>query len=131
MRDLEKAREWQKRAKSNIAFAKISTISQEILYEDLCYNAQQAIEKALKALCIAHEIIFPRTYDIAYLMELLDVKGITMPVKLESARILTDYAVETRYPGDYEPVDEMDYLKAVKIAEEIVDWVKNEIDTLI
>ncbi len=41
MRTLDKARDWLERAKSNLAFARAGTISQEILYEDLCYNAQQ------------------------------------------------------------------------------------------
>ena len=30
---------------------------------------------------------------------------------------LPDYAVETRYPGDYEPMNEADYADALEIAE--------------
>jgi len=36
----------------------------------------------------------------------LEKGGVKVPENLQNAKILTDYAVETRYPGDYEPVDE-------------------------
>jgi len=36
--------------------------------------------------------------------------------------------VETRYPGDYEPVDKEDLRKAIEIAKEVLKWVKKEMD---
>jgi len=41
--------------------------------------------------------------------------------------VLTAYAVETRYPGDYAPVSEDDYIKAVEAAEKVVKWVEERI----
>ncbi len=99
-----------------MARAKAGRVSADILYEDLCYDAQQAVEKAMKSVCILHEIVFPKTHDIAYLIKLLEKGNVEVPKELQNAKILTSYAVETRYPEDYEPVDEDDYLKAVKIA---------------
>jgi HEPN domain-containing protein len=40
---------------------------------------------------------------------------------------LTGYAVESRYPGDYEPVDETEYIKSVEIAENVLKWVESKI----
>ena len=37
MKNLDKANEWLKRAKSNMARAKSGRVSPDILYEDLCY----------------------------------------------------------------------------------------------
>jgi len=128
MKNLDKANEWLQRAKSNMARAKAGRVSPDILYEDLCYDAQQAAEKAFKSVCIIHEIIFPKTHDIAYLIELLEKGGVEVPENLYNAKILTGYAVETRYPGDYEPVDEEDLIKAIEIAKEAMKWVKKEID---
>ena len=51
-----------------------------------------------------------------------------VPENLQNAKILTGYAVETRYPGDYEPVDEEDLKKAIEIAKEVLEWVKKEMD---
>jgi HEPN domain-containing protein len=128
MKNLDKANEWLQRSKSNMARAKAGRVLPDILYEDLCYDAQQAVEKAFKSACIIHEIVFPKTHDIAYLIELLEKGGVEVPENLHNAKILTGYAVETRYPGDYEPVDEEDLRKAVAIAKEVLKWVKREID---
>ncbi len=127
MRNLEKAMQWLQRAKSNMARAKWGKASPDILYEDLCYDAQQAAEKALKSLCILHEIVFPRTHDIAYLIELLEKKNVQIPEVVQNAKVLTGYAVETRYPGEYAPVSEDDYVKAVEVAEKVVAWVEKRI----
>jgi len=128
MKNLDKANEWLQRAKSNMARAKAGSVSPDILCEDLCYDAQQAVEKAFKSICIIHEIVFPKTHDIAYLIELLEKGGVEVPENLQNSKILTGYAVETRYPGDYEPVDEEDLRKAIEIAKEVLKWVKKEMD---
>ena len=59
MKNLELAKQWLKRARSNLARAKAGRTSPEMLYEDFCFDAQQAAEKALKSLCIAYGIVFP------------------------------------------------------------------------
>ena len=127
MKNKNQANEWIIRARSNIARAKSGRISPDILYEDLCFDAQQAVEKALKSVCISREIIFPRTHDIAYIMELLERGGVEVPENLQQAKILSDYAVETRYPGDYDPVDEEDFEKAIEIAEAVLEWVEKNL----
>ena len=61
---------WLARAKSNLAIAANPT-APEIYLEDLCFEAQQAAEKALKALLIARGVPFPRTHAIELLLSLL------------------------------------------------------------
>ena len=128
MKNLDKANNWLQRAKSNMARAKAGRVSPDILFEDLCYDAQQAVEKALKSVCIIHEIVFPKTHDIAYLIELLEKGNVEVPGELQNAKILTGYAVETRYPGDYEPVNEDDYLNAMQLAEKVLKWVEKKME---
>ena len=105
-------------------------MSEDILYEDLCFDAQQAVEKALKALCIMHGVKFSKVHDLSYLMELLEEADIEIPKGLQKAKILTDYAVETRYPGDYIPVDEEMYEEALKLAEKLVGWVEKKLGVI-
>ncbi len=128
MKNLDKANKWLQRAKSNMARTKSGRVSPDILYEDLCYDAQQAVEKAFKSACIIHEIVFPKTHDIAYLIELLEKGNVEVPGELQNAKILTGYAVETRYPGDYEPVNEDDYLNAMQLAEKVLKWVEKKME---
>jgi HEPN domain-containing protein len=51
-------------------------------------------------------------------------ESVPIPEDLHTARILTAYAVETRYPGEYEPVNEDDYLNAIALAEKVVKCVE-------
>jgi HEPN domain-containing protein len=48
MRDKTLVDEWLKRAHSNLERAKAGRVSEEILFEDLCFDCQQAVEKSIK-----------------------------------------------------------------------------------
>ena len=41
MKNLDKALAWLKRAKSNLTRAKVGKVSEDIRYEDLCFDVQQ------------------------------------------------------------------------------------------
>ena len=60
MKNSEFAEAWLKRAISSLEKAKIGKISDALFYEDLCFDCQQAAEKALKALLIARKLLFRR-----------------------------------------------------------------------
>ena len=47
-------REWLNRARSNLAKAKTRIV--DVYWEDLCFDAQQAAEKAIKALLIHRSV---------------------------------------------------------------------------
>lgn len=119
--------EWFKRAKSNLMRAKVGKISEEILYEDLCFDCEQAVEKSLKGLLVHRGVPFPKTHSIAYLIELLEDSGLDVPDEIKESVLLTAYAVGVRYPGEFEPVDEREYLEALKIAERVFNWTKKMI----
>ncbi len=116
---------WFKKARSNLARAELGKITPDILYEDLCYDAQQATEKALKGLMAYLKFdIIPKTHSIGYLIKLIeDDDNIRIPGNLREASVLTDYAVTTRYPGDWEPVTQHEYNQAVLLAQEVYRWV--------
>jgi len=114
---------WFRRARSNLARAELGRQTSDILYEDLCFDAQQAVEKALKGIMAFFKIEIPRTHSIGYLLKLIEESGkVQVPESLKEAAILTDYAVTTRYPGDWEPVDEAEYKRVVCLAQEVYRW---------
>ncbi len=92
--------------------------------EDLCFDAQQAAEKALKALLLFYGIPFRFVHDIAELLSLLERNGVALPEEISEAVILSDYAVEARYPGPMEPVTEEEYREAIALAGAVVGWVE-------
>ncbi len=128
MKNREHAVEWLHRARSSLLQARLGRSEPGILIEDLCYHAQQAVEKALKAVCIHIGIDVPKVHDIGFLIDLLAANSMHLPEELNIARTLTVYAVTTRYPGDYPPVSEADYASAIETAENVVRWASREIE---
>ena len=119
-------REWLNRARSNLARAKAQI--HDVYLEDLCFDAQQAAEKALKALLIQREVVFPYVHDLARLVTLLEAAGQAIPAVVRRAENLTRYAGVTRYPGLAEPVTEEQYQEAVTIAEAVVQWAAEHME---
>jgi HEPN domain-containing protein len=70
-----------------------------VYLEDLCFNTQQAVEKAIKALLIQRHVQFPYVHDIAELLTVLEEAGQELPQAIRQAERLTRFAVFTRYPG--------------------------------
>ena len=118
---------WLKRAKSNLIRAKIEKLP-DVYWEDLCYDAQQACEKSLKALLIINEIKFRFVHDIGELINTLGKNQVSVPAEIKESVILSEYAVETRYPFPSQPVSEDDYVEAVTISEKVYNWVVDQND---
>jgi HEPN domain-containing protein len=127
MRNRPDVEEWMRRARSNIARAKIGKVSEDMLYEDLCFDCQQAVEKSLKGLLICIGTDFPWTHSIARLVELIEETGLDVPEYVKDSIALTAYAVSTRYPGNQEPVDESEYREALRVAESVYHWVDDSL----
>ena len=114
-------REWLNRARSNLALAK-SRVPGAYL-EDLCFEAQQAAEKAVKAMLISLEVDYPYVHDLAHLLSMLEDAGECIPDEVRKAAELTPYAIFTRYPGPARPIAAREYRAAVEAAEAVVRWV--------
>ena len=123
------AKAWLRRARSNLALARQGKPS-DAVWEDLCFDAQQAVEKATKAVLVRFKIDFPKTHSLETLFHLLEVSGHPAPPSLMVAKDLTDYAIEMRppLPEDEEEVTEEDHRNAVSIAERVVQWAEKLIE---
>jgi len=118
----EDPREWLNRARSNLALAKAKR--KGVYLEDLCFDAQQAAEKAIKAVLIKLDVDFPYVHDLARLLTLLETSGQKIPPSVRQAEELSRYAVFTRYPGIGPQIKQKEYQEAVKIAGQVVRWAE-------
>ncbi len=128
-RQLETAKEWLRRAKSNYKRALLPK-TEGIYWEDMCFDTQQASEKALKALFIVYGKKFPYTHDIGELIAELEGFIDDVPEAVRNASELTDYAVATRYPGWGKAVSEEEYKKAVVQAKTVLDWIDSKFTSI-
>jgi HEPN domain-containing protein len=119
---------WLDRARSSLAISK-NKPDEDIFLEDLCFQAQQAVEKAVKGLLIFYNVEPEKTHDLVLLIKELS-KYFTVPDEINDTVILNDYAVQTRYPGEYTPIEEDEYNDAIRVAENCVNWIKDKIKTM-
>ena len=123
----ELAQTWLKRARSDLQLGKVALETSGVVPEDASFHAQQCAEKALKALLIYRKISFPRTHAIEVLLGLLKEIREPIPDNVDEAFFLTEYAVQARYPGEWEPVTKQEALHALDQAALVLTWVEPRI----
>lgn len=90
------------------------------------FLAQQAIEKSLKAVLIAHGAQFERSHDIDYLCSLIEDNGLDLTSDLKDAVALTPWAVEFRYADPFTP-NPLDRVNALATVAAVRQWAEQTI----
>ena len=93
-------------------------------YDVAGFHAQQAAEKALKALLVRHQVQFGKTHDLEEILQLAEPVAPGLARQLAEAPILSPYAVDSRYPGEQPPLSREDARRAAAVAREVVDHVR-------
>ena len=114
--------DWMRFARSDLAVAR-SVHDADVLMETLCFHAQQAVEKSLKAVLLARSVAFPHTHNLRILMDLVSNVE-SLPPDVVASVGLVGYAVEVRYPGIYEDITEDEYREAVRLATVVLVWAE-------
>ena len=83
------------------------------------FHAQQAAEKYLKAFLTRRQVEFPKTHDLAALLDLVARVAPALAGSLPAITALTPYGVESRYPGDFPVPTAAEARQAVTLAEQV------------
>lgn len=97
---------WVDKAEEDYKLAQLSLRRKLPLTYGATYHAQQCGEKYLKALLVDRGLIPPRTHDLVALSNQCVYAGIMIPVSTADQQRLSDYAMQSRYPGNDPTVDE-------------------------
>lgn len=116
--------EWICHAESDIRLARLGIEDESVYLGQICFHAQQAAEKAIKAVLLFRGIDFPLIHDIEELLVLAEQGGVDLPDNISQASKLSPYAVETRYPGSWMEIFDDDVDEALQIAEDTITWAK-------
>lgn len=106
-----------------------ATLSTRQALDTVCFHAQQAVERSLKAILALHEVEYPWRHDLGELLEL--VRPLASELIPFEHRILpmTPYAVEVRYDEEFEPIlDEAS--EALEVAKEVCRLSSNIVHTM-
>jgi HEPN domain-containing protein/predicted nucleotidyltransferase len=112
---------WLAHARSDLASARTLRANPDVLPEQAGFHAQQAVEKAVKAVLLARNVDIPYTHDLGDLVDEVTSRGIAVPTEVTEAKALTRYAIEMRYPNP-EEVTGADVDDAIRIAETTLAW---------
>lgn len=122
----EYLRNWMFRANEDIALIKyLSKNELESYLSTICMHAQQSVEKFLKAFLVYHNIDFPRTHDVVFLLKQCQkIDPEDFNVDLGS---LPSYGLKLRYPDDFYIPDKNETLLNIEIAIKIKKIVENKV----
>lgn len=113
------AKEWLNKADEDFRVAERELAAEPPAFSAVCFHAQQAVEKAMKALLVDLGVDFPRTHDLKFLLDLIKSKTPVFNDLKEALVNLSVSAVEVRYPGS--KPDRQLAEKAVDIMREFFD----------
>jgi len=98
-------RGWLRKSQSDLDSAGLCLASAKAL-DTVCFHAQQAAEKCLKAYLAATGVEFPFVHNIEKLVELCAREDAAFSALKPLGQSLTPYAVELRYDEEFWPTIE-------------------------
>lgn len=122
----EYLKNWLFRAKEDIAVIESLFVTDPAFYSStICFHAQQAVEKYLKAFLVFKNVDFPRTHDVDFLLtECKKIDPKDFEIDLGS---LSDFGVNIRYPDDFYVPDKEETILYRDIAHSVKVIVEKKI----
>jgi HEPN domain-containing protein len=91
----------------------------------VAFHAQQAVEKAIKAVLTARGIEYPRTHNLAMLLQMLKAHCLPEPPDADGLPRLTPFGAALRYEDTAAAEDVLvDRAWASECAERTVEWAR-------
>ncbi len=124
---LSLVRQWIEKAEEDLRTAEHTlTLEDDCPYGIVCFHAQQCAEKYLKALLTLHAIPFPKIHDLLELLPLVP-KSFALDIQSDDVAEVNRYAIEGRYPGEWEPITQEDAEAAVQAARKVREAVRKQL----
>ena len=93
----------------------------------MSFHAQQAAEKALKAVLVRHQVAFGKSHNLAELLEAVESVEPGTRETLGGIGELTPYAVNARYPTGLPHVDRDEAARHVALADAALLHVRSRL----
>lgn len=118
-----------RKAEEDLSFATSLSKDSGTTRRGVGFHAQQAVEKALKAVLMYHEIQYPFTHDIKALMKLVKKTKVPLPPNSHDFSRLTPFATVLRYEDEEWGLSERFSLDdMLGYAEMTLAWAKSTIN---
>jgi len=126
----ELVKKWLMLADDDLRIAELAMKDSEPVCWAAAFHCQQAAEKSLKAFLAYHDHHVEKTHDIEFLLGLCKRFLPEMEGLIEKGSILTDYAVDSRYPAPRVEVTQQQAGEAIEIARSIYEFILKSLPDL-
>ena len=110
---------WLRKAEHDLLNIENNLAAKDIPWDTVCFHAQQAAEKVLKAFLVYHGRDLSKTHDLVSLLAQCVVCDAGLAALESDCRKLTSYGVAARYPDDLFEPDETDGRDVVAAAHRV------------
>lgn len=115
---------WLVKAANDMLNIENNLAAENIPWDTVCFHAQQAAEKTIKAYLAYHSMPITRTHDLVALLSKATVVESNLEQLRTSCQRLNYYAVSSRYPDDLFEPDEKEGKEMVTISRKIQEAVR-------
>ena len=122
---IQEALRWLRFADEDLDVARRLMRDDRVAVRHVCWLSQQAAEKALKAALTLDKVGFPFTHDLDALRNPLPA-GWTVRTTPADLAELTEWGMESRYPGEWPEPTASDAAQAVSEARSVCESIKAE-----
>jgi HEPN domain-containing protein len=119
-------RAWLAYAREDLLAAERLEAIEEVARRTVAWHAQQAAEKAIKAVLVADQIEFPFTHDLSALRQLASQSRAIGAA--ENLTALTRWGAPQRYPGRFRQPTADEARTIVEYARRVVDLAAKDIE---
>ncbi len=115
---------WMEYAANDLLVAQELQTGQPFVYRAILTHCQQSAEKYLKAFLLYNEHSFQKTHDLVILTKRCAEINIKWNVLLDDLAWLSTVYIESRYPDDFEEIDEEDAIRSIGIAKCVEEFIR-------
>jgi len=116
---LKLIKQWVEKAEEDFRTAEyLLVLKEDCPLNSICFHSQQCVEKYIKALLVYCSIQFPKTHDVVELLNLVP-DNYRPDLSIDALALINRYAVDTRYPQDWEIITRQEAEESVTIAKDV------------
>ncbi len=119
--------QWVAKADNDFLTIENNVNAAVVPWDAVCFHAQQAAEKFLKAFLAYHGQDPPRTHDLPALLQACRALDNTLPDLRSDAVLLMPYIAASRYPGAVPEPDQVTAARLVAAARRICNTIRERI----
>jgi HEPN domain-containing protein len=120
-------KQWIQKAEEDFRTAEyLLVLKEDCPLNPVCFHSQQCVEKYIKALLVYCSIQFPKSHDVVELLNLVP-KNYRPDLSIYDLAIINRYAVDTRYPGEWEIITRQEAEESVRIAGDVRQKIRQKL----